>query len=186
MEPDTGDTRYRPTALILHWAIAAAVILLIAAGLTVHYDLVGRPAHKVIVFLHIGTGLTVFVLMALRLLYRLANPPPPLPDGIPRHERILATLGHWSFYALILAMPVFGVLFVEAKGRAVTWFDAFALPRFVGKDAAIHHDFAFLHFWGGITLIVLIAVHVGAVVLHHRRGHRILRRMLPLRVRVSG
>ncbi|MCF3947490.1 cytochrome b [Acidiphilium sp. AL] len=181
MEPSLSELRYRPAAQILHWIIAVAVIGLIVAGLVIHYNLVAKPTRLIIAFLHIGAGLTIFALMALRLLYRWRRTPPPLPDAIPRHEHILAALGHWSLYALILAMPVFGVLFMEGAGRTVTWFGVFALPQFVGKNPAIHHDFAFLHFWGGIALIALVAIHVGAVARHHRRGHKVLHRMLPKR-----
>ncbi len=181
MDSGTGEPRYSLTAQALHWIIAISVIGLIIAGLIVHYNLIPKPDRFPLALLHIGGGLTILALMVLRLLYRSRTAAPPLPDAIPRHEQILAALGHWSFYALLLAMPVFGVLFVEGAGHPVTWFGLFTLPRFVGKSAAIHHDFAFLHFWGGIALIALLAVHVGAVAVHHRRGHKVLHRMLPRR-----
>lgn len=171
--------RYRPIAQGLHWLIAATVIFLLGAGLVMHYDLVGKPTRADLSVLHFGFGLAVLVLMALRLLYRLRRAPPPPLETLAPHERLLAEFGHWSFYALILAMPIFGVLFVEAGGHPVTFFHLFTLPVFVGRDAAIHHVFAFLHFWCGIALIALLAVHVGAVALHESRGEPILRRMLP-------
>lgn len=178
------ELRYRPIAQGLHWLIALSVIGLILAGLIVHYNLIARPPRLELALIHISVGLTVLGLMALRLLYRLGSQPPALPAELAQHERLLSAVTHWSFYALLFAMPVFGVLFVEAAGRPVRWF-GLALPRFVGKSRMIHHDFAFLHFWGGIVLIVFIAAHVGAVILHEARGQKILRRMMPVRGRVG-
>jgi cytochrome b561 len=180
------EPRYRPIAQALHWLIAVSVIGLIIAGLIVHYNLIPKPGRVTLALLHISVGLTILGLMLLRLAYRLGRTPPRLPETIAPHERALAAAGHWSFYALILAMPVFGVLFVEGAGRPVTWFGLVRLPQFVGKSQAIHHDFAFLHFWGGIVLIVLLVVHVGAVIAHERRGQRVLIRMMPRRSPSNG
>lgn len=179
MKPGLGELRYRPVAQALHWIIAISVIGLIILGLMLHHDLIPKPERLPLALLHISVGLSVLGLMVLRLLYRWRRTPPPLPEAIPRHEQLLAALGHWSFYALLLAVPVFGILFVEGAGHPVKWFGVFTLPRFVGKNAMIQHDFAFLHFWGGIVLIGLIVVHVGAAALHHWRGHKVLHRMLP-------
>lgn len=175
------EPRYHPIAQALHWLIALSVVGLIIAGLIIRYDLISKPDRLFLALVHISVGLTVLALMALRLIYRLSRTPPDLPGTIAPHERILAAIGHWSFYALLFAMPVFGVLFVEGAGHPVKWFGLFALPQFIGKNKAISHDFAFLHFWGGILLIVVLIAHVGAVLLHETRGQKILRRMMPVR-----
>lgn len=176
------EPRYRPIAQGLHWLIALAVIGLIIAGLIVHYNLIARPDRLTLALIHISVGLTVLALVALRLIYRLRRAPPALPTTMAPHERRFAAIGHWSFYVLLFAMPLFGILFVEAAGHNVTWFGLFNLPRVIGKSHTIEHDFAFLHFWGGILLIILLAGHVGAVALHESQGHKILRRMLPGRI----
>jgi cytochrome b561 len=171
--------RYDTAAQILHWLIAAAVIGLVLAGLTLRYDLVPKPTARTLSLLHIGTGLTVFVLMALRLGLRILRPPPALPTPIPPAEQVLAKTGHALFYVLLFAMPVFGVLFVQSEGHAVSWFGLVTLPPILGKSEAVKHLFEFLHFWGGIAVIGLLALHVAAVFHHQRRGTPVLRRMLP-------
>lgn len=171
--------RYDTAAQLLHWLIAAAVIGLVLVGLTLRYDLVPKPTAQTLALLHIGTGLTVFVLMALRLGLRLLRPPPALPAPIPPAERLLAKTGHWLFYLLLFAMPVFGVLFVQGEGHTVSWFGLVTLPPILGKSEAVEEIFEFLHFWGGIAVIVLLAVHVAAVFHHQRRGTPVLQRMLP-------
>ncbi len=169
--------RYVAAARVLHWVIGICVLGLVIAGLVLRFDLTPKPVASNIAFLHIGVGLTVLGLMVLRLVVRMRNRPPALPGSIPLAERRLSLAGHWAIYVLLFAMPVFGIVFVEAHGVPVSWFGIFTLPQFIATSKPVHSWFAFLHFWGGMTLIALILVHVGAVVRHHRRGTPILRRM---------
>ncbi|MDD2705631.1 MAG: cytochrome b/b6 domain-containing protein [Acidocella sp.] len=171
------EDKYSAIARSLHWSIAALAILLIIAGLIVRFDLVEKPLRSQIAFLHIGFGLTVLVLMLWRLGVRLTHRPPPLPETLPARERALAHAGHIGLYVLMLIMPVFGVLFVQARDRVVSWFGLLDVPALIGKNDAVHDVFAFLHFWGGMALIALIVVHVGALVWHKRQGISLLPRM---------
>jgi len=186
----TNDTpssvTYGPSAQLLHWLIGLLVIGLIAAGLIMKFDLAPRPVRHFLAFLHIGFGITVLVLMVVRLAVRSTSPPPRLPAALPAPERRLAKAGHLVFYALLFAMPVFGILFVEARGAPLQWFGLLTLPALVGKNATIHHWFGFLHFWGGMALIAVIILHAVAVIRHHRHGVPVLRRMLPGGVPVAA
>ena len=175
------EPRYRLSVQILHWLIAFAVIGLIGAGLILKYDLAPKPLRPLLFTLHIGSGLTVLGLMLVRLGLRLTNRPPALPAHMPRYERVIAHGVHGLFYAMILAMPVFGVLFIEAHGRPVSWFGLVTLPQFVGKNPAVGALFYALHFYVGLALLALIVAHVGAVIRHQRRGERLLIRMMPRR-----
>jgi cytochrome b561 len=175
------EPRYRTTVQILHWLIALAVIGLIVAGLILKYDLAPKPLRPALRMLHIGTGLTVLALMIVRLVLRLIHRPPPLPATVPTRERIASTAAHWLFYAAVLAMPVFGVLFVQAYGKPVGWFGLVVLPQLVGKNAAIGALFYALHFYVGLGLLALIVLHVSAVIRHEKRGERLLIRMMPRR-----
>jgi len=161
---------------ILHWGIGALAICLIGAGLVMKFDLAPRPVRHDLTVLHIGFGLTMLVLMALRLAVRRSARPPP-PAGISPLQRRVAAANHVGFYALLFAMPVFGLLFVEAKGRPIAWFGLVTLPALVGKDPGLRHLFGFLHFWGGMALLAMIALHVAAVIRHERRGESVLARM---------
>jgi cytochrome b561 len=177
------EPRYRTTAQILHWLIALAVIGLIVAGLILKYDLAPKNLRPELRMLHISAGLTVLVLMIVRLVLRLINRPPPLPATVPARERIASTAAHWLFYAMVLAMPVFGVLFVQAYGHPVGWFGLVVLPQVVGKNTAIATLFYALHFYVGLGLLALIVLHVSAVIRHEKRGERLLIRMMPRRQR---
>jgi len=171
------NTLYRPAPRLLHWLIAAIVIPLILVGLVLHLDVAPKPMRHMLAWLHISFGLTVLVLMLARLALRLQHQPPALPANIPVIERRAAWVSHKLFYVLLFAMPVFGIVFEEARQRAVSWFGFLVLPQFLALDKPLGHVFAALHFWGGMALIVLLFAHIGAVVHHHRQGIRLLRRM---------
>lgn len=168
---------YVPAARILHWLIAGCVIGLVTAGLIMRFDLAPKPIDHVLSFLHIGFGITMLGLMALRLGIRLANPPPKLPVAIPAAQRAAARLNHVAFYLILFAMPVFGILFEQAHGKHVKWFGLVTLPTFIGKNDGAHTLFYALHFWVGLGLIALILLHALATWHHHRNGTPILRRM---------
>lgn len=175
------DERYRPTIQLLHWLIALTVIGLLIAGILLHYDLISDAVHKPLAVLHMSFGLAILVLMLVRFVVRRRAGVPPMPDSISPPVRIAAHATQMLFYALLIAMPVFGILFVQAHGRPVPFFGLFTLPVIVGKNQEIKDIFAFLHFWGGIAVIVLLLLHVGGAIRHEMRGERIIRRMLPNR-----
>lgn len=175
------DESYHPWIQALHWLIALAVIGLLIGGLIVHYDLVPKPDEKILNFLHMGFGLCVLVLMVVRLFMRGGAKAPPLPVSIGRLNRMASHVTQVLFYVLLLAQPVFGILFVEAHGTRVPFFGLFTLPMVVGKSQALHHTFAFLHFWTGLALIVLVLLHVAGALYHHARGEPVIRRMMPRR-----
>ena len=175
-----AERRYTPLAQLFHWMIAALVIITIPIGLTIHFHWVAKSNDKLLLLFHFGIGLTVLALMVLRLLRRWINPPPALPAALDPATQAAARANHYLFYLLLLAMPVFGVIFVEAKGHKVSWFGLFDVPMLVGKSDALHHWFAWLHFWGGFIVIAALLAHLAGVFRHDVLRHdRVLQRMLP-------
>lgn len=173
------DARYRASIQLLHWLIAFTVIGLLIAGILMHYDLVSESSHRQLAFLHMSFGLAILVLMVIRFVIRRRAGVPALPDSISPVVRRAAHATQILFYVLLIAMPVVGVIFVEAHGRPVPFFGLFTLPAFIAKNRGVEETFAFLHFWGGITLIVLLLLHVGGAIRHEMHGERMIRRMLP-------
>lgn len=176
------DERYRPAIQALHWLIALVVIGLLIVGLIMHYHLIPKPDEKILGFLHMSFGICVLLLMIVRLFVRAGSRVPPLPSSVGWLNRIASHTTQALFYILLLAQPVFGILFVEAHGQKVPFFGLFTLPMVVGKSKSLHHIFAFLHFWNGILLIALVLLHVAGALFHQLRGELIIRRMMPRRL----
>lgn len=171
--------RYTMTARSLHWLTALLVLGMIAVGLW----MVQLPISltKLYVYAwHKWIGLTILVLAALRLLWRIFHPAPPLPGTIAGWERRLAPWVHAALLLLLLAMPISGWLMSSAGGVSVVWFGVLPLPDLVPRDGETFTILRTLHYGLAWTLIGLLALHVTAV-LHHDvlRRDGVFRRMSP-------
>ncbi|MET0293644.1 MAG: cytochrome b/b6 domain-containing protein, partial [Phenylobacterium sp.] len=83
----TGSGRYAAIAIVLHWMIAAAIL----AQIVLADRMGGRtPEGFALTQLHKSIGVTILLLSLLRLGWRLANPPPPMPQTMARWEKALA------------------------------------------------------------------------------------------------
>lgn len=167
-------------AQTLHWLVALAVIGLAAVGLLMQ-ELPTSPDKIKVYALHKSMGLTVLVLVLLRLLWRLLDRRPPYPDSMPVWQRRLASLTHGLLYVLLLAMPISGWLYNSASNFALRWFGLFSVPPLSGPDPALKALAQDLHSWGFYLLAALFAVHVAAALKHHLvERDDTLHRMLPL------
>jgi cytochrome b561 len=171
--------RYGAVAQSFHWIIAALVVTqFVLANLE---DDLPIGAHKLALLArHKSVGMTILMLAILRLLWRLWNPPPALPSGMKPIERILARASHYTFYALLFAMPITGWMMSSAKNYSVSWFGLFTWPDLIGKNEA---TFDLLHSTHEILSDVLFAVavlHILAALKHHFwNKDNVLLRMLP-------
>ncbi len=181
-----SSERYGAVAIVLHWAIAAAILLMIPLGWWMSGEIAaGNPSGAVYnaFQLHKSIGLTVLALSLARLGWRLANPPPPLPPHMPAWERLAAKATHWAFYALMIGLPLSGWVFVSAgwslhdnASLAVPthYFGTFQVPALFGLTRAAEDVRAAvaqasmnahaLMAWAAVALVVL---HVGAALKHH-------------------
>jgi cytochrome b561 len=171
--------RYSRVAVWFHWVIAALVVANLALGLT--YDEFDRDLRPVLMGVHKSIGVTVLALSIARLLWRLTNRPPAADPILARWEAALASLTHWLFYALIIAIPLSGWLLSSYGGRPVNWFwlvDLGVLP--VGENEDLKDLWEKAHELMAYAMMGLIALHVAGAAKHHLQGHRhLLGRMAP-------
>lgn len=176
--PASAGGAYTATAVALHWAAA----LLIACNVALGLSMVGLPFspqkfrwygwHKWI-------GITVFLLAAARLVWRMLHPA-PAPVAMPVWQQRAASIVHGLLYALMLAIPVSGWIYSSSTGISVVYLGLFPLPDLVGKDKALAETLKAVHVTLNFALAALVFVHVGAAIKHHwvdRDG--VLPRMLP-------
>jgi cytochrome b561 len=174
------EERYSRTAMVLHWVIALAVPAQIAFGWYLQAIPRLTPDRTVYVNFHKSTGLTIGLLIVLRLAWRLTHRPPPLPASMPAWERRAAQASHALLYACMLIMPAAGYTASNFSKFGVKFFNAVALPPWGADDLAVYAFFNGLHVATSYVFVALIAVHVGAALKHlFFPRHGIFRRMLP-------
>jgi len=172
--------RYPPVARLFHWVTAALVLAMIVLGVWITYFEPKDEAFKFLLYdIHESTGVVLFVLVALRLLRRLANPPAPLPRNIPGIFRFAAHANHAGLYALLLIQPVLGFLATNAWGFPLKWARLVPIPSPIGEDKAWAEVFSALHWWGAVLLVLMIGAHIGGALYHGViRRDGVLQRML--------
>lgn len=179
-------TRYDRVAMTLHWLVAIGVIAQILLGLWM-IDIPKLPAGVRAYWfnLHKSIGITLGVLIVLRLAWRATHRPPPLPSTMPRWQVRAAGASHLLLYACMIAMPLAGYLGSVFSGYPIRYF-GLTLPGWGWKDEALKDFFSSVHFITALLLMLLITLHVLAALKHlwiDRDG--VFHRMLPHR-RASG
>ena len=166
-------------AKLFHWVMAALILAQIALGLMAASWRVS-PVKLELFFWHKSTGMLILALVALRLLWRLANPAPMLPPGMAAWERAAARLSHLLLYALMIALPVTGWIVNSASNVPFRIFWLIPLPAIVAPDEPTADLAALVH--GGLAALLALALvaHVGAALRHHFvKRNTVLIRMLP-------
>jgi cytochrome b561 len=167
---------YSLTARVLHWITAGLILLMIPVGIIIANEW-GGPAQTFLYNLHKSIGVTLIPLIIIRLIYRLMNPPPPLPEDIPEIQKIAAYTTHWAMYMLILVQPIIGYIMTSAYPAPVPFFGLFNLPAIWPEDRALSERLSIVHLYVGLSIAVLAAMHISAALYHHfiRRDHVLMR-----------
>jgi cytochrome b561 len=181
--------RYNAVAMGLHWLIAALIFANI--GLAWWFESLHGLAKIGPTQIHKSIGITVLVLTIARFVWRLANPPPPMPASMPAWERMAAHVVHGLLYVIMLGMPLTGWAMSSASRLIqvypITWFGLFHWPT-IGALATLPpdrmksaHDLFFtLHSSGAWLAYGLVTLHVLAALRHQFvKNDEALWRMLP-------
>ena len=131
--------------------------------------------------LHKSTGLTIALLIVLRLGWRLAHPPPQLPSFVPSWERVASRVSHLALYVCMLVMPASGYIASNFSKFGVKLFNVVLLPPWGVDDKRIYAVFNTTHIVTSYLFVGLIALHVVAALRHAFRRDSVFVRMLPSR-----
>jgi cytochrome b561 len=171
-------SRYTHTAISLHWLIALGLTGTFALGFTMH-DLPLSPAKLQYYSWHKWAGVSVFMLVLVRLAWRVTHAPPALPAMHPL-QRLAAEATHWVLYGLMLAIPLSGWLMSSAQGFQVVWFGVLPLPNLVARNEALGAVLRTTHMTLNYALLATVVAHAGAALKHHFIDKdTVLRRMIP-------
>ena len=183
--PDLGGRtgRYPLSMRILHWLMAAIIIVLLVAGITmVRLDDQVPAKFQVLFPWHKSFGLLAFILVVIRLWVRARSRVPALPDGISGWERRAVRAGSFLFYALMIFVPCMGYAlsstYTQSDGE---FFFGVNLPELLPKNDAQYEVFWLLHRIGAFVLLGLLVLHILGALKHRfldrNRANDVLSRM---------
>ncbi|MBE0406649.1 cytochrome b [Psychrobacter sp. AOP22-C1-22] len=153
--------KWPTTSRLLHWI--SALLLLVTWCLMLLY---GNSDNSLYLNLHKAFGMSVLFWMIARLINRLlTNTPPSVP--MPVWQSIISKLTHFALYALLIAMPMAGLLMSVYGGHPVDIFGLFEIPVFVTPDRSAARFYNDVHtdiIWPMIIAFTL--AHIGGALYH--------------------
>ena len=158
--------RYSTPAIVLHWLVALLIFVGFPLGVYM-VDLPLSPDKLKLYSYHKWIGITVLMLAAIRVSWRLTHTPPPLPDSVAAWQRRASAIVHGLLYLLMIAIPLSGWLMSSAKGFQTVWFGVLPLPDLLEKNRELGDLLAGVHKALNFTLLGLVILHVGAALKHH-------------------
>lgn len=175
---NTGG-RYTHVAVTLHWLIAGLIVTQLLLG----WWMIGIPKEPVGVRaywfnLHKSIGMTIALLVVLRIAWRIRHPAPALPVTVPAWQRRAAAVSHALLYACLLGMPLVGFLGSTFSGYPIKYF-GLALPQWGFKSPPLKEFFSAVHLSLAWVFMTLIALHAGAAVKHLLDRDGVFGRMWP-------
>jgi cytochrome b561 len=173
-------------ARLLHWTIAALILLQLGLGVWMANFVPDLIAQFRLVQIHKSFGFLVFALALVRVLWRVVNRAHPvMPAGTPRWQVRAATASHVLLYALMFVLPLSGWIMASASpvqdllGIDNMVFGWFAMPDpFVPGVKAVETAAWQVHVASAVVMALVLAVHAGAALKHHLvDGDDVLARM---------
>lgn len=174
--------RYTNVAIALHWITALLVVAQLYVGFTFH-DMPRGPERGEWFTWHKTLGVTILLLALARLAWRLSHRPPPYPPQLPAWERQLAVWNHRIFYALLIVIPLTGLIAVSGRGGGTTeLLGGIPFPLIPGVGEAAAEPFGGIHEALVKLTIALVVIHVAAALKHQFVDKsRVAGRMPPFR-----
>ena len=171
--------RYDGASIALHWATAGLVLL--QFGLAELWDFFPKPDRHVMIVAHMSFGLILTAVILFRILWRARFGRALPPAGYGLLDRAAKAL-HYALYGLVVAEVVLGFITRWTDNQALSFF-GLLIPSPLGHySRATGHFVDHIHDYVAWTIIILVAVHAAAALVHHywfKDG--VLRRMLPRR-----
>ncbi len=145
---------------LFHWVMALLIIGLLYVGLYMA-DLPDSPDKFALYGLHKSFGIIVLGLVTLRIVWRLTNVTPELPDKL-----LLSKLSAPVLYLAMLTMPVSGIVMSQAGGHPISIFNTITVPTFIDKNPDLGKLAWQIHGYAGKVFIALICLHILAALYH--------------------
>lgn len=173
-----ATTRYSVPAIGLHWLMLILLAAVYACMELSGFFSKGSDTRALLKSWHYMLGLSVFLLVWIRLAVKLMSRAPAM-EPAPLWQKQLARLVQTMLYVLMISMPLLGWFLLSAKGQAIPFF-GLQLPALMAESRDAAGWIKDIHETGATTGYFLVGVHALAALYHHYvLRDNTLRRMLP-------
>jgi len=155
--------RYARPSVILHWLM----FLLFACALAaIEYKGTlpkGASGRALFTSIHMMLGQCILLFACVRIWARWRYRAPA--DTGPAWQIASARLVHWLLYAVMFALPISGIVFVQAGGKDVP-FLTWTLPRLVAENADLKSTLKSAHEFVGNAVYFIVGLHIAGALWH--------------------
>ena len=181
-----NNTKYTNVAIVLHWLIGIAILFMFVLGWfmtelpketpkTTSFDIFNlgfitwgveeEQSQRSFYFnLHKSVGLSLLMLIVLRMYWRFTHRPPAFLNSMKLWEKRLAKATHHSLYLLMFLIPLTGIIMSAGSKYGIKWFGIKVIPGF--DDKAIRELFYEFHEIFGLLLLLILILHILGAVKH--------------------
>ena len=181
-----NNTKYTNIAIVLHWLIGIAILFMFVLGWfmtelpketpkTTSFDIFNlglitwgveeEQSQRSFYFnLHKSVGLSLLMLIVLRMYWRFTHRPPAFLNSMKLWEKRLAKATHHSLYLLMFLIPLSVIIMSTGSKYGIKWFGIKVIPGF--DDKAIRELFYEFHEIFGLLLLLLLIFHILGAVKH--------------------
>src|SRR6266849_4111529 len=177
----TPPRQFAAFSRVLHWTMAVMVLTMLCIGVAM---VVSLGDYHVLVSIHRPLGIAILILVVVRFVNRLLNPPPPFPASMSCAERLAATASELAMYGLMLVLPLVGWGMLSAARYPIVLYGSVHLPFILPPSPALYAVLRKVHTVLDYLFFLTFLAHFAAILFHTlvlRDG--ILKRMVPWRVR---
>jgi cytochrome b561 len=159
-----SNTSFNLLARVLHWLMAILLLAMLFIGIGMVSTT--SPRYSQLLSVHRSIGITILLLVAIRLINRLLRPPPPLPSDLPAWQRVAAVASHWFLYGLMIVLPLVGWSMLSAGGYPTVVFGDVHLPPILPHDVHVYAALRWAHTVLAFALFGIFLLHLGAALFH--------------------
>ncbi len=172
--------KYSKLAMSLHWLMAILILVLFCLGWYMEDLPKGSDERSYFFRLHKNIGMTVFLLLFIRIIWAVIDRRPALPRSLSSWQRKLATATHHSLYLFMILQPLTGFISSSFTKYKTSFWGIIDLPRIFEPSKEWNDFFTAIHEISSIFLLTLIVIHLcGAFAFLISRHENVLSRMLP-------
>ena len=155
---------YGLLAKLFHWLTFLALIIQIPFGFYL-VKLEFSDERIDLENIHILIGISIFYFVLSRLIWKLINPKPKPWKKFFKGQTVIAAMNHFLLYLSIFTITISGILKKLYMGEELNFI--FFNHGFEKDNFVLADTFYEVHIYANYLLIVLIAVHILAVIVHH-------------------
>jgi cytochrome b561 len=158
--------RYGSISIGLHWLMLLLLIGVYACVELHDYYPKGSDMFNGLMTWHFSLGISVFILVAVRLIARLIAPEPVIVPDVLIWEKWLAKTMHIALYIFMIGMPVLGFLGITAAGKVPHLF-GLPMPILIEVNKPLASTILDVHKTIANIGYFLIGAHALAGLFHH-------------------